>query len=71
MKNTLNDEKLKEKFTEDDKRLIEDTTKDTLMWIEGHLDAELETFQEKQKELEAKFNPIMMKVYQGEGGQGG
>jgi len=42
MKNTLNEEKLKEKFTEDDRRLIEDTTKDTLMWIEGHLDADLD-----------------------------
>jgi heat shock protein 1/8 len=71
MKNTLNDEKLKEKFTEDDRRLIEDTTKDTLMWIEGHLDAELEVYQEKQKELEGKFNPIMVRIYKDVGGQGG
>jgi hypothetical protein len=39
MKNTINDEKLRDKLTEDDKRLIEDTTKETLMWLEGHLDA--------------------------------
>ena len=63
MKNTLNDEKLKEKFTEDDKRLIEDTTKDTLMWIEGHLDEDEEGYKAKLKELEEKFNPIMMRVY--------
>lgn len=30
MRNTLSDEKLKEKFTEDDKKLIEDTTHETL-----------------------------------------
>lgn len=30
MKNTLNDEKLKEKFTEDDKKVIEDTAKEGL-----------------------------------------
>jgi len=28
MKNTLNDEKLKDKFTEDDKKVIEDTSKE-------------------------------------------
>lgn len=44
IKNTVNDEKLRDKFTEDDKRLIDDTTKETLMWIEGHLDAELEDY---------------------------
>jgi L1 cell adhesion molecule like protein len=44
MKNTANDEKLKDKITEDDKRLIEETTKDTLSWIEGNQDADLETF---------------------------
>lgn len=30
MKNTLNDEKLKEKFTEDDKKVIEDASKEGL-----------------------------------------
>lgn len=30
MKNTLNDEKLKEKFTEDDKKTIEDVSKEGL-----------------------------------------
>jgi len=28
MKNTLNDEKLKEKFTEDDKKVVEETSKE-------------------------------------------
>jgi hypothetical protein len=30
MKNTLNDEKIKEKFTDEDKQVIEDTTKEGL-----------------------------------------
>jgi len=30
MKNTLNDEKLKEKFTEDDKKVIEECAKEGL-----------------------------------------
>jgi len=30
MKNTLNDEKLREKFSEEDKKIIEETSKDGL-----------------------------------------
>ena len=35
MKNTLNDEKLKDKFTEDDKKVIEDCNKEGLQFIES------------------------------------
>ena len=34
MKNTLNDEKLREKFTEDDKNTIEAVSKEGLAWLE-------------------------------------
>jgi hypothetical protein len=34
MKNTLNDEKLKDKFTEDDKKVIEETSKEGLSFVE-------------------------------------
>jgi len=63
MKNTLNDEKLKEKFTEDDKKVIEEASKEGQQWIEANANAEPEEIEKKQKELEAKFNPIMMRVY--------
>jgi L1 cell adhesion molecule like protein len=63
MKNTLNDEKLKDKFTEDDKKVIEDTSKDGLQWLESNANAEADEIEKKQKELEAKFNPIMMRIY--------
>jgi len=63
MKNTLNDEKLKEKFTEDDKKVIEEASKEGQTWIEANANAEPEEIEKKQKELEAKFNPIMMRVY--------
>jgi len=63
MKNTLNDEKLKDKFTEDDKKVIEDTVKEGTQWLEGNQNAEATEIEAKQKELEAKFNPIMMRVY--------
>ena len=71
MKNTLTDEKVKDKFTDEDKTVIEDTVKDGLQFLEGNADAAAEEYEAKQKELEGKFNPIMMRVYQAAGGQPG
>jgi len=71
MKNTLNEEKLKDAFTEDEKKTVEETSKEGLQWLEGNPDADADAIQGKQKELEAKFNPIMMRVYQATGAQPG
>jgi len=72
MKNTLNDEKLKDKFTEDDKKLIEDCHKEGLQFIESAGDsATADEYNKKLKDIEAKFNPIMMRVYQAAGGAPG
>jgi heat shock protein 1/8 len=70
MRNTLNEEKLKEAFTAEDKTLIETTSAEGLQWLEGNPDAEADVIEGKKKELEAKFNPIMMRVYQATGGAG-
>ena len=64
MKNTLNDEKLKEKFSDEDKKVIEDTANEGMQYLESNQDANAEDYETKQKELESKFNPIMQKVYQ-------
>jgi len=71
MKNTLNEEKLKASFTDDDKKLIEETSAEGLQWLEGNGDAEADVIEGKKKELEAKFNPIMMRVYQENPGAAG
>lgn len=71
MKNTLNDEKLRDKFTEDDKKVIEEASKEGIQWMESNPNAEAEEIEAKQKELEAKYNPIMMRVYQAAGGAPG
>jgi len=70
MKNTLNEEKLKDVFTDDEKKTIEEASKEGLQWLEGNADADADAIEGKQKELEAKFNPIMMRVYQQTGGAG-
>ena len=64
MKNTLNDEKLKEKFSDEDKKVIEDIANEGMQYLESNQDANAEDYETKQKELESKFNPIMQRVYQ-------
>merc|ERR1711959_488312 len=71
MRNTLSEEKLKDKFEGDDKDKIEKAVQETLDWLDKNQLAEKDEFDAKQKELEAVVNPIMMKVYQQAGGAGG
>jgi len=68
MRNTLQEEKLQDKFEADDKSKIETAVQETLDWLDKNQLAEKEEFEGKQKELEAIVNPIMMKVYQAAGG---
>lgn len=70
MRNTLNDERLRDKFSEDDKRVIEETSKEGLQWLEQNQMAEPSEIEAEQKKLEAKFHPIMNKIYQQTGAQG-
>ena len=71
MKNTLTDEKLSGQFTDEDKTTIEDLAKDGLQFLEGNADAAAEEYEAKQKEIEAKWSPIMQRVYQAAGGAPG
>merc|ERR1711918_275157 len=70
MRNTLQEEKLKDKFEGGDKENIEKAVQETLDWLDKNQLAEKEEFEAKQKELEGIVNPIMMKVYQAAGGGG-
>merc|ERR1712186_323292 len=71
MRNTLQEEKLKDKFEGGDKEKIEKAVQDALDWLDKNQLAEKDEFEAKQKEVEGIVNPIMMKVYQAAGGGGG
>jgi heat shock protein 1/8 len=68
---TLTEEKLKDKFTDDDKRIINEKIDEALKWANDHPAAAKEELDSKIKECEAVFNPIMMRVYQAAGGPSG
>merc|ERR1712161_93132 len=70
MRNTLQEEKLVDKFEGDDKDKIEKAVQEALDWRDKNQMAEKDEFEVKQKELEGIVNPIMMKVYQAAGGGG-
>jgi len=67
MRNTLQEDKLKDKLVAGDKERIESAVQETLDWLDKNQLAEKEEFEVKQKDLEGIVNPIMMKVYQSAG----
>jgi heat shock protein 5 len=71
VRNTIGDEeKLKDKISDDDRSTIEDAIKEVNEWLDENTNAEKEEYEEKQKEVEKIVNPIFTKLYQ-EGGEGG
>ena len=72
MKSTLDDEKVKGKISDSDRKVITDKCDDAIKWLDANQTAEKDEYEDKQKELEGVCNPIISKMYQGAGGpQGG
>uniref|UniRef100_A0A914XDR5 Heat shock protein 70 n=1 Tax=Plectus sambesii TaxID=2011161 RepID=A0A914XDR5_9BILA len=70
MKQTIDDEKIKEKISEEDRKKISDKCEEVIKWLDGNQAAEKEEFEHHQKELESVCTPIITKLYQ-QGGGGG
>jgi len=71
IKNTINDEdKIKDKLSDEDKETLEEVVKTTTEWIDENSQADKDEFDEKQKEVEKTVNPIMSKLYAAGGGGG-
>merc|ERR1712212_817643 len=64
MKTTIEDENVKSKLSEEDRTAIGSKCTDALKWLEGNQLAEVDEFQDKQREVEAVCNPIITKLYQ-------
>ncbi|VDM50105.1 unnamed protein product [Toxocara canis] len=68
MKQTIEDEKLKDKIPESDRKKIEEKCDEVIKWLDHNQTAEKDEFEHMQKELEGVCNPIITKMYQGAGG---
>jgi heat shock protein 1/8 len=68
IKQTMDDEKVKDKIDAEDKATIETKSGEIIKWIEENQAAEKDEFEAKKKELESVCNPIMQKFYSASGG---
>jgi len=72
IKQTAEDEKLKDKISEEDKKKILDKCNETIHWLDANQTAEKEEFEHQLKEIEGVCSPIISKLYsQGAGGAPG
>merc|ERR1712188_72810 len=69
IRNSINDEKLAGKISEDDKSKITEAISSTTSWLDANQNAEKEEFEAKQKELEGICLPILQSL--GGGGMPG
>jgi len=70
MRQTAEDEKLKDKISPDDKAKILEKCEETIKWIDANQLAETAEFKSRQSEIENLCRPIMTKLYQGQNGEG-
>ncbi|KFV93519.1 PREDICTED: heat shock 70 kDa protein [Eurypyga helias] len=70
MKQTVEDDKLKDKISDQDKQRVLEKCQEVVSWLDRNQMAEKEEYEHKQKELEKLCNPIVTKLYQGAGGAG-
>ncbi|MGH0157007.1 UNVERIFIED_CONTAM: hypothetical protein FKN15_040195 [Acipenser sinensis] len=65
MKSSVEEENMKAKISEDDKKQIIDKCNQAISWLDKNQMADKEEYEHQLKELEKVCNPIISKLYQG------
>lgn len=68
-RNSINEEKIKETLSQQDRDAIETTVKIGLDWLDANREAGVDEVKGKQKEWEEAIRPIMMKLYAAQAGK--
>jgi L1 cell adhesion molecule like protein len=63
-KNTLRDEQISKKLSQEDKNIVNEAVAAAMEWSESNPNATKEDYDAKQLELESKVSPIIVKMYQ-------
>jgi L1 cell adhesion molecule like protein len=71
MKSTMDEEKVKAAISDSDKKMINDKCDECIKWLDANQSAEKDEYEDRQKELEQIFNPIVQKLYGNAAGGGG
>ena len=69
LKNSLNEETIKDKISQEDREAIENKCSEVISWLDENHNAFKDEYDAKKQELEALANPIMTKIYQDATGQ--
>lgn len=68
LKNQLADkDKLGAKLSDEEKTTMESAIDESIKWLEGNQDADVEDYKKQKKQLEDVVQPIIAKLYQGQG----
>jgi len=67
MKQTVEDDKLKDKISEAERKTVLNTFSEAIRWLDSNQLAEKEEFEHKLKDVEAACKPIVTKLYAGGG----
>merc|ERR1712193_432390 len=68
MKQTVEDDKVKDKISDDERKQIVEACDEAIKWLDSNQMAEKDEFNHQKKELEKVCTPIITKMYQGAGG---
>merc|ERR1712189_12943 len=71
MKTSVEDEKVADKLSEEDKKTVLDKCNEAVAWIDSNQTAEKDEFEDKKKEIEGVRSPIIQKLYAAAGGAPG
>lgn len=63
VRQTIEDDKSKDKLSEEERTEIDAKVSDVISWIDENPSAEIEEIEEKKKELEKLFHPLASKLY--------
>ena len=67
MQSTIEDENIKSKLGEAERKTIQDKCKETISWLDANQTAETDEYKDKLKEVEGVCSPIITKMYQQSG----
>merc|ERR1711993_118245 len=71
MKTSVEDEKVADKLSEEDKKVVKEKCEEAVAWIDANQTAEKDEFDDKKKEVEQVCAPIISKLYAAAGGAPG
>jgi len=71
MKSTVEDEKTKDKISEEDRKTITNACDEAIKWLDANQLADKEEFEHRQKDVEKVCAPVITKMYGAAGGMPG